>query len=68
MPEAADAKLTELIEAFADGTPVDWEAAESTASTEQERVVIRQLSRIGRAALRGSAGVCRDPPRGAICN
>ena len=50
MREADGARITELAEALADGTPVDWAAAESTAATEQERIVIRRLSRIGLAA------------------
>ena len=50
MPGTDEARITALVEALADGTPVDWAAAESAAATEQDRIVIRRLSRIGRAA------------------
>ena len=50
IPEADDARLTALVEALADGTPVDWTAAEEAAPTDHDRIVIRRLSRIGLAA------------------
>ena len=36
-------RLTALASAVADGTPVDWDAAESSAASESERVQIREL-------------------------
>jgi serine/threonine protein kinase/tetratricopeptide (TPR) repeat protein len=36
-------RLRALVAAVADGTPVDWERAESSAHTDEERAVIRQL-------------------------
>jgi serine/threonine-protein kinase len=43
-------RIAALAEAIADGTPVDWALAESTAGTEWERAVIHRLRRIGRVA------------------
>ena len=36
-------RLRALVAAVADGTPVDWQRAESGAQTDEERAVIRQL-------------------------
>lgn len=42
MPLPNTAALLPLAESIADGTPVDWDAAEATA-TEEERAIIQQL-------------------------
>src|SRR5438093_13633146 len=36
-------RLRALVAAVADGTPVDWDKAESSAHSEDERAMVRQL-------------------------
>ncbi len=36
-------RLRALVAAVADGTPVDWQRAESSAQTDEERAIVRQL-------------------------
>jgi len=51
----ADRRLQALVAAVSDGLPVDWGQAESTARSDDERAVVRQLR-----VLAGVASVHRD--------
>lgn len=44
--------LAALAEAVADGTPIDWDAAESAAASESDRAAIQRLRQIARIAGR----------------
>lgn len=55
-----DPRFRTLVEAVADGTPVDWQAAESTACTDEERAFIQQLRVLAGLAEVHRTGV--EPP------
>ena len=54
--------ISRLAEAIADGSPVDWMTAESTAQSEWERAVVRRLRRIGEIADRQRRSEAPDSP------
>ena len=67
-------RLRALVAAVADGTPVDWQRAESGAQTDQERAVVRQLRLIatlselsrsdeGTHTVDAAGAPSRSPPR-----
>ena len=56
--ESNESGFVTLAGAVADGSPVDWQQAESSAQTAEERQIIRQLRRladIGQAARANAA-------------
>ena len=52
--DVRDERLLALAASISDGTPVNWERAESGAATDEERVLVGELR-----LLAGVAGVCR---------
>jgi serine/threonine-protein kinase len=60
-----ESRLIDLATALADGTAVDWEAAESSAATDSERRQIRHL-RVVRGVADAKAGASLGGPPGQV--
>ncbi|HTM30159.1 MAG TPA: protein kinase [Vicinamibacterales bacterium] len=55
-------QLADVAAAVADGTPVDWESVESSASTPMEREIVAQLRLLARVGMVARAGLADLSP------
>ena len=58
-------ELIEVAAALADGTPVDWDSAAQSATSDEDRRLLAELRFIARLVGRSSAGSSSSPPSAA---